>query len=156
MTEDIETNPATDGTGMPATVASPTKATQAPRGGKGAAGGAKAAKVAKKPTRAATKATGGKVKPGRGTAGKTAAPTAPKTPKSGGEARKRRTGTKQEQLIAMLKAKDGATVDEIARAFGWQAHTVRGALYGALKTKLKLNIVSEKVEGRGRVYRIAG
>jgi len=67
-----------------------------------------------------------------------------------------RTGTKQEKLIALLKAKDGATVDEVVSAFGWQPHTVRGALYGALKKKLGLNITSEKVEGRGRVYRIVG
>ena len=68
--------------------------------------------------------------------------------------RKARTDTKQAKLIAMLEAKDGATVDEIAAAFGWQAHTVRGALYGALKKKLGLDVTSEKVEGRGRVYRI--
>ena len=68
--------------------------------------------------------------------------------------RKPRTDTKQAKLIAMLRAKDGATVEEIAAAFGWQAHTVRGALYGALKKKLGLDVTSEKVEGSGRVYRI--
>jgi hypothetical protein len=68
--------------------------------------------------------------------------------------RKTRTDTKQAKLIAMLKAKDGATVEEIAAAFGWQAHTVRGALYGALKKKLGLDVTSEKIEGKGRVYRI--
>ena len=68
--------------------------------------------------------------------------------------RKPRTDTKQAKLIAMLQAKDGATVAEIASAFDWQAHTVRGALYGALKKKLGLDVASEKVEGRGRVYRI--
>lgn len=74
-----------------------------------------------------------------------------------GEAKPERTArsdTKQAKLIAMLKAKDGATVEEIAAAFGWQAHTVRGALYGALRKKLGLDVTSEKVEGRGRVYRI--
>ena len=68
--------------------------------------------------------------------------------------RKARTDTKQAKLIAMLEAKDGATVEEIAAALGWQAHTVRGALYGALRKKLGLDVTSEKVEGRGRVYRI--
>ena len=68
--------------------------------------------------------------------------------------RKPRTGTKQERLIAMLRVKDGATVEEIATTFGWAPHTVRGALYGALKKKLGLDVVSEKVQGRGRVYRI--
>lgn len=68
--------------------------------------------------------------------------------------RQPRADTKQAKLIAMLKAKDGATVEEIAAEFGWQNHTVRGALYGALKKKLGLDVASEKVEGRGRVYRI--
>ena len=105
----------------------------------------------------ATKAakSGTKATPGR---------TAPKAPKprrkpavADGDAkaeRTPRTDTKQAKLITMLQAKNGATVEEIASAFGWQAHTVRGALYGALKKKLGLDIASEKVEGRGRIYRI--
>jgi hypothetical protein len=54
----------------------------------------------------------------------------------------------------MLKRPDGATVDEIVAAFGWQPHTVRGAIAGALKKKLRLDVTSDKEEGRGRVYRI--
>ncbi|WP_306120483.1 MULTISPECIES: DUF3489 domain-containing protein [unclassified Roseitalea] len=64
----------------------------------------------------------------------------------------RRKGTKQETLIEMLRADGGATIDEIVEATGWQPHTVRGAMSGALKKKLGLSITSEKVEGRGRVY----
>jgi hypothetical protein len=37
----------------------------------------------------------------------------------------------------------------------WQPHTIRGAIAGALKKKLHLQVDSGKVEGRGRVYRIA-
>ena len=66
-----------------------------------------------------------------------------------------RANSKQAQLIEMLKIPDGATIEEIVKKFDWQAHTVRGALAGALKKKLGLNVQSEKVEGRGRVYRIA-
>lgn len=66
-----------------------------------------------------------------------------------------RANSKQTQLIEMLKRPEGATIDEIVKKFDWQAHTVRGALAGALKKKLGLNVQSEKVEGRGRVYRIA-
>ncbi len=66
-----------------------------------------------------------------------------------------RATSKQAQLIEMLKSANGATIDEIVKKFDWQAHTVRGALAGALKKKLGLNVTSEKVEGRGRVYRIA-
>ena len=67
-----------------------------------------------------------------------------------------RADSKQAQLIAMLKSPKGATIDEIVAAFGWQPHTVRGAIAGALKKKLGLEVTSEKVEGRGRVYRILG
>ncbi|MDX9859311.1 MAG: DUF3489 domain-containing protein [Rhodospirillales bacterium] len=69
-------------------------------------------------------------------------------------ARKTRENSKQAQLIAMLKRPEGATIAEITEAFGWQAHTVRGAIAGALKKKLGLAVTSEKIENRGRVYRI--
>ena len=39
-------------------------------------------------------------------------------------------------------------------ATGWQSHTVRGAMAGALKKKLGFELTSEKVDERGRVYRI--
>jgi hypothetical protein len=68
------------------------------------------------------------------------------------KARAPREGTKQATLIAMLRAPDGATIEEITAATGWQSHTVRGAMAGALKKKLGLEVTSEKVEGRGRVY----
>ena len=64
-----------------------------------------------------------------------------------------RTGTKQAILVAMLSAPDGATIKEIMAATGWQAHTVRGAISGALKKKLGMPITSTKVEVRGTVYR---
>ena len=70
------------------------------------------------------------------------------------KARKPREGTKQAQLIAMLRTPEGATIDEIVAATGWQPHTVRGAFAGALKKKLGLEVTSDKVEGRGRVYRL--
>jgi len=54
----------------------------------------------------------------------------------------------------MLRTDGGATIDEIAAVTGWQPHTVRGAMSGALKKKLGLEVTSEKVESRGRVYRI--
>jgi hypothetical protein len=69
---------------------------------------------------------------------------------------KTRTGTKQALLVEMLRRPEGATIDEIVATTSWQPHTVRGAFAGALKKRLGLSIVSEKVEGRGRVFRIAG
>ena len=66
----------------------------------------------------------------------------------------RREGTKQDMLIEMLRAPEGATIDEIVAATGWQAHSARGAMSGVLKKKLGLTITSEKVTDRGRIYRI--
>jgi hypothetical protein len=68
---------------------------------------------------------------------------------------KQRGDTKQAQVIAMLKRPKGATVEEIMGETEWQAHTVRGFFAGALKKRLGLEVTSEKVEDRGRVYRVA-
>lgn len=65
-----------------------------------------------------------------------------------------RANTKQAALIAMLRAPEGATLQEIVAALGWQKHTARGALSGALKKRLGLTITTEQESGRGRVYRI--
>jgi hypothetical protein len=81
-------------------------------------------------------------------------PDAASEPQAAPKARTPREGTKQATLIAMLRAPDGATIEEITAATGWQSHTVRGAMAGALKKKLGLEVTSEKVEGRGRVYRL--
>jgi hypothetical protein len=62
--------------------------------------------------------------------------------------------SKQGEVIAMLRRPEGATVDEVASAMGWQRHTVRGLFSGTLKKKLGLTVASAQEE-RGRVYRIA-
>ena len=77
-----------------------------------------------------------------------------KASKSTDKPKSMRADSKQAQLIEMLKRPEGATIDEIVKKFEWQAHTVRGAIAGALKKKLGLDVQSEKVEQRGRVYRI--
>ncbi|MBT1536433.1 DUF3489 domain-containing protein [Ralstonia solanacearum] len=66
-----------------------------------------------------------------------------------------RENSKQAQVIAMLRHPDGATINEICKATGWQAHTVRGAFAGTFKKRLGLTIVSEKSVDSERVYRIA-
>jgi hypothetical protein len=78
-----------------------------------------------------------------------------KTGKSKQKTLSTRTDSKQAQLIEMLKRPEGASIEEIVAKFEWQAHTVRGAIAGALKKKLGLTVLSEKDERRGRVYRIA-
>ena len=63
--------------------------------------------------------------------------------------------SKQDAVIAMLRRPEGATVDEVVSATGWQRHTVRGVFSGTLKKKLGLTLASAQEE-RGRVYRIGG
>jgi hypothetical protein len=82
-------------------------------------------------------------------------PSKPKSRASRTAARRSRADSKQAQLIAMLRRAKGATIDEIVNALEWQPHTVRGAIAGALKKKLGLEVTSTKVDSRGRVYRIS-
>jgi len=65
-----------------------------------------------------------------------------------------RAGSKQAWVIGLLQRPEGATIDEIASAMGWQRHTVRGLISGALKKKLGLHVLSEETD-RGRLYRIS-
>jgi hypothetical protein len=75
-----------------------------------------------------------------------------------------RAGTKQAQMIEMLKRPEGATVEQIAAATGWQHHTIRGAISGALKKKLGLTVEATRTrevgpnkagaKGSSTVYRI--
>lgn len=56
-------------------------------------------------------------------------------------------------LVALLLRPEGATLEAMQAATGWQAHSVRGAIAGSIKKKLGFDVASEKAEG-GRVYRI--
>jgi hypothetical protein len=60
-----------------------------------------------------------------------------------------RAGTKQAQMIEMLKRPEGATVEQIAQATGWQHHTIRGAISGALKKKLGLTVEATRTREVG-------
>lgn len=68
---------------------------------------------------------------------------------------KTRETSKQATVIRMLQRPEGATLAQLAEATGWQVHTVRGCLAGALKKKLGLTITSAKEPGGDRVYRAA-
>lgn len=65
-----------------------------------------------------------------------------------------RKGTKQEKLITLLRRKEGATIEQIARALAWQRHTVHGVLSGTVRKRLGLNVVGADNADGTRVYRI--
>jgi predicted ArsR family transcriptional regulator len=74
--------------------------------------------------------------------------------------------SKQALMIELLKRPSGATVEQIAAATGWQHHTIRGAISGALRKKLGLTIETIRTravganktgaKGSRTVYRITG
>jgi len=103
--------------------------------------GAQSAKGAPAKAKATKKATAVKNAPKVKKAAKAKGATAP------------REGSKTEQVIAMLKRKNGATLAEIQDKMGWQKHTVRGFMAGAMK-KAGYSVESFKPEGGERSYRI--
>ena len=62
--------------------------------------------------------------------------------------------TKQQTCLDLLGRREGATIEELEEATGWQKHSVRGFLAGAVKKKLGLTLVSEKPDAGSRRYRI--
>ena len=106
----------------------------------------KAAKPARKSHSAAKQSPKSKV-PAR----PTAATAAPKPASSGAPPA---SSSKQSAVLKMLGDPKGTTVAAIMKATEWQQHSVRGFLAGVVKKKLKLNLLSEAVDGK-RIYRIA-
>jgi hypothetical protein len=143
--DDDEAPPAAD---TASTSAEPGSAPDAPAPASEANGAKKRAKAGR---------ARGKGKKANKTAPAAGEPTAKPTP---------RAGTKQAQMIEMLKRPEGATVEQIAAATGWQHHTIRGAISGALKKKLGLTVEATRTrevgpnktgaKGSTTVYRITG
>jgi hypothetical protein len=145
----------------------PVPATEAPQDGPGAQEGGTAGEeepqASAEPTQAVAAPAAGKrkgqpkAKPAKPAKAAKAASSDKPTP---------RAGTKQARMIELLKRPEGATVAQIAQATGWQHHTIRGAISGALKKKLGLTIEATRTrevgpnkvgaKGSSTVYRIVG
>ena len=102
-----------------------------------------------------------RVAPGKPTSGKKASPgkgrpksrKGAKGAKAGADARE---GTKAAKVLALLRRPDGATLKELMKATGWQPHSVRGFLSGAVGKKMGLTLESTKAEDGDRNYSIKG
>jgi hypothetical protein len=78
--------------------------------------------------------------------------------------RRPRQGTKQQQVLVLLRRSEGVTVAQIAEATGWQPHTVRGFLAGLARKGITIEVL-ERVrqvgpnktgaKGSYSIYRIA-
>ena len=67
---------------------------------------------------------------------------------------KPRAGSKKAEIIALLQKPKGATLAELMKGTGWQAHSVRGFISGTLGKKEALKVESAKREDGARVYSI--
>ena len=59
--------------------------------------------------------------------------------------------TKIDKVVALLKRKQGATLDEMVRATGWLPHTTRAAMTGLKK---KGHMIERDKRGEVSCYRI--
>ena len=112
------------------------------------------------PTKAKAAKQARRVAPTKAKSGKKATPAkkSAKAPKSKKTAKAKegagpREGSKTAQVVAMLQRKNGATLAEIMDKMGWQKHTVRGFMAGAMK-KAGYSVESFKPEGGERTYRL--
>ena len=64
-----------------------------------------------------------------------------------------KSDSKQDKILALLQRPEGATLDALVNETQWQKHSVRGFLAGTVRKKLKLPLLSEKIDGV-RTYRI--
>ena len=108
---------------------------------------------------ASDKAAEGRIPKARATNRRAPAATAPKAAKKPKAPTKppaaARRGTKTAKILALLRRPAGASLPELRKATGWQPHSVRGFLSGAVKKKMGLHIDSVARDDGERAYRLA-
>ena len=78
-----------------------------------------------------------------------------KRAKGGDKPAAARDGSKKAEVLGLLQRKGGAMLAQIMKATGWQAHSVRGFISGALGKKMGLTVDSVRRDDGERVYSIA-
>ena len=63
-----------------------------------------------------------------------------------------RQGSKTAKILHLVKRPGGATLKDLMKATGWQAHSVRGFLSGTMRQKMGLAVTSAQSENRERSY----
>ena len=91
------------------------------------------------------------VAPAKGKSGKKATPKK-KAPRSARN--DAREGSKTATILELLRRPGGATAKELLKATGWQPHSLRGFLSGAVGKKMGLAVTSTKGEDGERSYSI--
>lgn len=67
-----------------------------------------------------------------------------------------RVGSKGAAVVDLLRQEDGATIAMLTEATGWQQHSVRGFISGALKKDRGITITSQKDGAGNRRYKVVG
>jgi hypothetical protein len=78
-----------------------------------------------------------------------------KSPRKRTERPVSREGSKQSEVLALLRRTGGASLEELMTATGWRAHTVRGFISGTVGKKFGLTVESTRGEDKVRIYRLA-
>ena len=136
----------------------PDSTTEATVGAQARQGAPKGGRPPKKATKGGKRHTahGGakKAKTAKATAAKKAAPPSKggKKARKGGKAA--REGSKKAEVLELMRRPKGATLKEIMKATGWQAHTVRGFVSGTLIKKQRLKVESFRSDEKERTYRV--
>jgi len=65
-----------------------------------------------------------------------------------------RTGSKTAKVLDLLKRSGGASLKELMKATGWQAHSVRGFLSGAVGKKRGMTVTTTKSADDERRYSV--
>jgi hypothetical protein len=66
-----------------------------------------------------------------------------------------RPGSKTAKILGLLKRPNGATLKELMKATGWQSHSIRGFLSGAVGKKMGIPVESFQNADGDRGYRIS-